>query len=424
MLTKQQAVKFLIQNPVKFAHMLGFTKLRSWHNIWIHKMVKSKTDETLQGSRGTYKTTCVSVALAIIIILNPNQRTLFLRKTDTDVKEVIKQVAKILKDSHTIYFVQCIYGAELKLTVESATEISTNLQTDIKGTSQLVGMGIGASITGKHFDNIFTDDIVNVKDRKSKADREQTKLAYQELQNIKNRNGRIFNTGTPWHKEDAFSKMPPAEKWDCYRAEVREIISDEELAHLKERMSPALFAANYELRHIASEDVIFDRPKVGADPHFCEHGIMHVDAAYNGEDWTAVTVLQVHEGVPYFFGWTKREHVEKCYPEIEQIYKRFMCRKAYLEDNADKGFSARDLKQKGLRTASYHESMNKYMKIVTYLKKVWPDAQFVEGTSEEYIMQIVDYNENAEHDDCPDSAASAIRQMWSKLKRGREEVED
>ena len=77
-------------------------------------------------------------------------------------------------------------------------------------------MGINGSITGKHFDRIFTDDIVNVQDRTSKAERDRTKIVYQELQNIRNRGGRIFNTGTPWHKEDCFSLMPNIERYDCY----------------------------------------------------------------------------------------------------------------------------------------------------------------------------------------------------------------
>ena len=65
--------------------------------------------------------------------------------------------------------------------------------------------------------------------------------------------------------------------------------------------------------------------------------------------------------------------------------------------------------------------MNKFMKIDTYLKRVWSDLEFVEGTDQEYIDQICDYNENVAHDDCADSASSAIRQVWRKLKRGREE---
>ena len=235
-MTRAQAVEFLVNNPVKFAKMLGFTKLGNLHNEWIKDMVRGKGDRTLQGSRGTYKTTCVSVALALIIILLPNIRTLFMRKTDTDVKEVVKQVQKILKDEHTIYFAEVIYGVKLRLVVESATEVMTNLTTDIKGTNQLIGIGSGSSLTGKHFDRIFTDDIVNLKDRKSKAERDQTKAVYQEVQNIKNRGGRIYNTGTPWHPEDVFSIMPNPERYDCYHEEIRKIISAEELAEIKSKM--------------------------------------------------------------------------------------------------------------------------------------------------------------------------------------------
>ena len=123
-----------------------------------------------------------------------------MRKTDTDIKEVIKQVQKILLDPHTQYIVQCIYGVNLRLTIQTANEISTNLSTDVKGASQLIGIGTGGSLTGKHYDRIFTDDIINLQDRISKAERDRTKLIYQELQNIKNRDGRIFNTLTRWHK--------------------------------------------------------------------------------------------------------------------------------------------------------------------------------------------------------------------------------
>ncbi len=51
-MTREQAVKFLTHNPVGFAHLLGFTKLRDFHNQWIRNMLFSKTDKTLQGSRG------------------------------------------------------------------------------------------------------------------------------------------------------------------------------------------------------------------------------------------------------------------------------------------------------------------------------------------------------------------------------------
>ena len=51
-MTREQTVKFLMTNPSKFAHMLGFTKLGEIHNKWIIDMIRGKEDETLEASRG------------------------------------------------------------------------------------------------------------------------------------------------------------------------------------------------------------------------------------------------------------------------------------------------------------------------------------------------------------------------------------
>lgn len=411
MLTRQQAVDLLKNHPVRFAKMLGFDKLTSLHEDWIKSMVYGKGDVSLMSHRASYKTTCVSLALSIIIILLPNLRTLFLRKTDTDVKEIIKQVQKILLDPHTQYIVFSIYGVNIKLNVSSATELTTNLTTDVKGTNQLVGIGIGSSLTGKHFDRIFTDDIINIIDRISKAERERTKLIYQELQNIKNRNGRIFNTLTPWHPESAESLMPNIQRYDCYETK---LITPEELEEIKEKMIPSLFACNYELKHIASDDIIFLYPNVGADPALAEQGFGHIDAAYGGEDYTAFTICSKRNGCYYVFGKLWQRAVDEVEDEIILLRQQFLCGKIYTEDNADKGYLAKDLRKKGERVSTYTEHWNKYIKITTFLKRVWKDVYFVRGTDAEYINQICDYNEDAEHDDAPDSLASLIRQMKNK----------
>lgn len=408
---RRKAVEFLITKPASFGRLVGFTKLTDLHNAWILDMLKGEGDRTLQAHRASYKTTCVSIALALIIILLPNKRTLFLRKTDADIKEIIKQVQKILKDPHTQYFVQCIYGVNLKLTVESATEINTNLTTDIRGTSQLVGMGCGSSITGKHFDRIFTDDIVNVNDRVSKAERDRTKLVYQELQNIKNRDGRIFNTGTPWHKDDCFAIMPEAEKFDCYSTG---LISDEQLEVIKKSMTRSLFAANYELRHIAAEDVIFQNPQTGANPSEVEQGDCHIDAAYGGEDFSAFTIVKKQGNIFYVYGRLWQKNIDDCLDEIQRLRAQFNAGKIYCEDNGDKGYLAKELRNRGERAIIYHENMNKFIKITTYLKAEWENVKFVAGTDKAFIDQICDYNENAEHDDAPDSLASQIRRLWKK----------
>lgn len=418
MLTRQQAIDLIIKTPLKYAKMLGFDKLTDIHADWIIDMVKGKNDKSLMAHRASYKTTCVSIALADIIILLPRLRTMFMRKTDADIKEVVKQVQKILSDPHTIYLVQCIYGVSLNLQVKTANEITTNLSTDLRGTSQLVGIGTGGSLTGKHFDRIFTDDIININDRISKAERDRTKLVYQELQNIKNRGGRIFNTLTPWHKDDASTLMPDAEKYTCYDTG---IMTSEEIEEVKEHMSPALFAANYELRHIATEDIIFDDPEEGADISLVFNGTAHVDAAYYGEDYTAFTVMNYRDGRFYVYGRLWRKHIQDCYDDICALYKSLLCDKVWMETNADKGMVAKEIKGLGVRTATYAESLNKHIKIVTYLKAIWKDVTFVAGTDDEYIEQICDYNEDADHDDAPDSCACLARLLYRKANRAEYE---
>ena len=56
--------------------------------------------------------------------------------------------------------------------------------------------------------------------------------------------------------------------------------------------------------------------------------------------------------------------------------------------------------------------MNKHIKISTYLKAIWTDVCFMEGTDPEYIEQICDYTEDAEHDDAPDSASCLARLLY------------
>ena len=406
----------LKNNPAAFGRALGFTLLNDeLHNEWIKSMVFGRNDETLQSHRGSYKTTCVSVGLTLIIILYPNDKTAFMRKTDADVKEIITQVQKMLKAEFTQGIVEELYKTHLTLTKENATEISTNLCTDPRGSAQLIGIGAGSSITGKHFERIFTDDIVNLSDRTSKAERDKTKLIYQELQNLKNRpplRGRIFNTGTPWHPEDCFTLMPNIKKYDCYSTG---LMDKEQIASVKDSMLPSLFAANYELRHIASEDIIFADPETGGDPSMVEQArFVHIDAAYGGVDYTAMTICRKYNGKYYVFGKMWLKHVDDCLNEIIGYKNRFMAGRFIMEDNGDKGYLAKELRKMGERAVTYHEKENKYQKIVSWLRGEWKNVVFVTGTDEEYIQQICDYNENAEHDDAPDSLASIVRKLWKK----------
>ena len=407
-MTPAEKARALIADPVALGAALGYKDYRrGLHDGWIKEIILGTGDMTLQAHRGSYKTTCLAQAIACMMILYRSRNIIFLRKTDTDVVEVVKNVARILRSDVLRDIYRALTGSELAIIRETATEITTSAYAAPRGAAQLLGIGIGGSLTGKHADIIITDDIVNLKDRISQAERLRTKAAYMELQNIRNPGGRIINTGTPWHRDDAFALMPPPMVFDCYTTG---LLDAAKLEQLRKSMEPSLFAANYELRHIASDNALFAAyPQMIDNPAFLRDGVAHIDAAYGGEDFTAMTCGRRIGDTLYLYGRLWRAHVDTVMEAALADVSRLMCGPIYVETNGDKGYLGRELRRKGFAVRMYQEHQNKYLKISTFLRKWWGSVVFLAGTDPEYIAQIMDYTEEAEHDDAPDSAACVCR---------------
>ena len=406
-MTQKEKAAWFIAHPMALGKALGYSNLNEMHEQWIVNMMNGTEDFTLQAHRGSYKTTCLCIAIALMLVRDRSKNIIFLRKTDTDVTEVIKNVNRILNSDIFQQVYEALTGFKLIVLRATANEITTSCYSAPRGASQLLGMGISGSLTGKHADIVITDDIVNLKDRISKAEREHTKSVYQELQNVRNPGGRIINTGTPWHKEDAFTIMPRPEIWDYHRTGM---LSEEKIAQLRRDMAPSLFAANYELRHIASENALFsESPEFFKDAKLLRDGIAHIDAAYGGEDGTAFTCAKRVGDTIYMYGRLWQKHVDTVLDAIIEDCDRLACYPINVEDNADKGYLKKEIRRKGRYPHGYHESLNKYVKISTYLRKWWGNIKFLEGTDPDYVAQILDYTQDAEHDDAPDSAACCAR---------------
>lgn len=401
------ALEFLVQNPENIGHQVGFKDLVPLNGIWIREIVEGEGDYTLQAHRGSYKSSCLAVALAMFMVFHPDRNILFLRKTDADVAVMMAMVSKILKSNLFRDICNIAYGVDLQIVTESSEHISTNLWNSPSGAQQLRGQGLKSSITGYHAWLVVTDDICNLTDRISHAERERTKLQYNELQNIRNRGGRIVNLGTPWHKEDVFMLMPNIHQYDCYTTG---LIDSEKLNQLRKSMTPSLFAANYELKHIADEDALFTTsPEFATDIQLLADGICHVDAAYGGRDYTAFTCARKRNDKIYMLGKLWHARVSQVEDAMINLADMVRCWPMYMEDNGDKGFLCAEIRRKDRYAKTYHESMNKFYKISNYLLIWWPNIVFLEGTDPEYIEQIMDYSIDAEHDDAPDSAASVCR---------------
>ena len=407
---REAALELLLTRPAEVARLCGLELLTDeLHGAWMQEMLLGREDMTLLAHRGSYKTSCLAFAMAAMLLAFPRRNIIFLRKTDEDVTEVIRLVKKLLRSDAMQHLARMIYGAKVDVVKTDMFTVQLNSYASVRGAPQLTGMGVGGSLTGKHADVVITDDIVNLHDRLSRAERERTRGVYQELQNIKNPGGRIINTGTPWHPEDAISLMPNIRRCDCYHSG---LLSEEELLRLKRAMTPSLFAANYEMKHIAAESALFGtQPPADADPSLLRDGLAHVDAAYGGEDCTALTCGRIVGERLILYGRLWRGHIDRAMDEIIAECDKLMCGPVLCETNGDKGYVARELRMRGAMVRPYAESMNKHVKIATLLRKWWGKIAFAAGTDRAYIDQILDYTEAAAHDDAPDSAACLIRAL-------------
>lgn len=401
----------IIEDPLPYAHSLGLTKLtKPIHREWIRRAFFMNKHETTQAHRGAYKSTCNRVGLGLRMIGKPFENTIMLRKTDPDVKDIITAISKDLQSDTAQGVMYDLYGKYPKLTINSYSELELDIYCGTMG-RQLLGLGLNASITGKH-GSVLTDDIVTLKDRVSEAHRTQTKIQYQELVNIASESSQyIQNWGTPWHKDDAFSIMPKAERTTVYESG---IISEEEIKVRKSMMSNSLFAANYELKHIADGDLLFPEPQYGAFPVGAT-AWAHIDAAYGGEDRTALTIMAEVDNKLHTIGWLFEGHVDKHYNKIVNRLEHYQVHGCNMENNADKGFLRKDLSSRTqIHLSGYHEAMNKYYKISTYGKSRWKDIIFdLDSGDLTYISEIMDFNENAKHDDAPDSFASLVKWKYN-----------
>ena len=161
---------------------------------------------------------------------------------------------------------------------------------------------------------------------------------------------------------------------------------------------------------VASEGALFTTyPEYTEDVTLLRDGIAHIDAAYGGEDFTAFTCAKRQGDTIYLYGRMWHKHVDTVIDTCISEAKRLLCAPILTETNADKGYLAKEIIRRGYSARTYTESMNKFLKISTFLRKWWGNIVFLDGTDKQYVAQILSYTESAEHDDSCDSAAVCCR---------------
>jgi len=411
-LMSESIIKLIIDKPHLLGNYLGYDRLTEIHSEWIKYCFTTPVDSALQAHRGSYKTTAVMIVGAIWwLLFHFNDRILMIRKDFTAASDILKVIARQMKTQkmHTLF--KKIYGFDYNVEVDRSDKWSWNLKETETREGNLNAFGMSPNITGSHGDKVLCDDIITLKDRLSQAEREKTVEYIRELRtNIIDPGQAINFTGTPWHKMDGWAILPEPKKYTINETNL-EAFTPEHIKKLKETTTPALYAINYELKHIASENQMFVDPVFGAWD-FRESCVGHIDAKYEGTDTGALTFFSKtnDKELPFqSIGFNFNCHVEDYMDTIVMLYKKYNCSVIYKEKNDDKGYTVKALKAKKLKALGYHEIENKHIKISNYIYPIWKHIRWANETDLNYLNQITDYEEGAEPDDAPDSLGSIIK---------------
>ena len=66
-----EKIQTLLDHPDDIGRMVGFKDLTAdLHREWIREMVYGERDYTLQAHRGSYKSSCLAVAIALLLVID------------------------------------------------------------------------------------------------------------------------------------------------------------------------------------------------------------------------------------------------------------------------------------------------------------------------------------------------------------------
>lgn len=422
---RESMLRRILEHPHELGYLVGKTKLTEIHSKWIREAWMVDENTLTEAHRGGYKTTSITeIGMLFRWLFWPDTRIGLLRETWSVSCATLDTIKRYLKTDAMKHIFYIAHGMVPQTTTKAKGHLNYTFKTTLTKENSSDAFGIMQIPTGSHYDRLVMDDCVTINDRISRAKREATKIAMAEcLNNILDPGCYAVITGTPWHEDDAYEMktedgrriLPVAKKYDCYSTGV---LTPEQIKLLKSRSTKSMFAANQLLTHVRDEACIFRDPIYGNWDYSIPKAMIHshIDAKYSGDDLGAVTVMARRpDGKIQARGWHFENHVNDELKTIKSWIAHMRCSDVRCETNADKGYLGRDLAINNnsiLLPTLYHESMNKHIKIVTYLKRYWDEIIWDPETDPIYMSMILDYREGESPDDAPDSAASLLRECF------------
>src|SRR5262249_21031198 len=169
----------------------------------------------------------------------------------------------------------------------------------------VTALGIGAASTGTRADLLVCDDIVDVRSIRSAAERDRVKSYYREnLVNLLEPGGRLWNVFTPWHRDDLNAQLKKNTSYALFRRPVGDDLTPvwpekwprERLQERRDEIGEMSFARAYRLVCVPDDAVPIRAAWVQfwSEPAEYERVILAVDpagSARGAADASALVVL-------------------------------------------------------------------------------------------------------------------------------------
>ena len=169
----------------------------------------------------------------------------------------------------------------------------------------MTALGVGCASTGSRADLLVCDDVVDVKALASRAERDRVKQLFRDnLVNLLEPDGRLWNLFTPWHPHDLNAELKANPSFAVFRRAVGDDLTPvwperwprERLEERRAEVGSASFARGYRLVPVADDEVPIKAAWVRfwTDESECDRAVLAVDPAVStkpGADASALVVL-------------------------------------------------------------------------------------------------------------------------------------
>jgi hypothetical protein len=412
-----EELRKILKYPHLLGHLAGKDRLKKFHSDWINYVWYPYEHRSLAAHRGSYKTTAITEIGSIIkLAKEPDARIAIVKKTFTNAAESVRNIANIMMLPDVYAFLEDMWGP-WKFTTLKDGKFNLSVKQTKTQQGSMEALGADSRFTGKHFDFIMIDDLIDLDDRLSEAEREHTNTVINELfSNVIDPGKHIGATGTFWHKKDGWSILPTPK---IYTINDTNLFTVEQIEEKRRFTTPMLWSINYFLTHESEQDQPFLNPNLGMwhDDKVTDVKA-HVDAAYDGSHYCALTILGRLPGGKFNgTGFVFPGNIKNWIPFVVKKMVEYKANRVYIETNSDRGYTGDyirmhpEAKRNHIWVEDYDERMKKTEKINTFAYEIWKDIEWDnQGMDKNYLEQIVDYLPDQEPDDAPDSLSSLIKE--------------